>query len=205
MEASNFIHPTAIIGPNCEIVGTGNHIGPYCVLDNCVIGSDNHFESHVSIGSWPEMKPRTEPLGRVIIMDNCEFREFVTVNSGKDSNTIVHSGVLMLRGSHCGHDAVIDEKAVISCNVMIGGHSYVGTCANLGLGTVVHQRRAIGALAMVGMGSIVTRNIPPGALAYGAPCKVHGTNKVGMDRFGIVDLTPFKVSYMQAVERMGES
>jgi UDP-N-acetylglucosamine acyltransferase len=53
------------------------------------------------------------------------------------------------------------------------------------MGAIVHQRRVIGGLAMIGMGAVVTRDVPPAALAYGNPCRVHGANRVGMERAGV--------------------
>lgn len=38
---------------------------------------------------------------------------------------------------------------------------------------------------MVGMSAVVTRDVPPAALAYGNPCRVRGSNQVGMRRAGV--------------------
>ena len=46
----NFIHPTAIL-TNVEFHGDGNYIGPYCVIENTIIGSNNRIEAHCCIGS----------------------------------------------------------------------------------------------------------------------------------------------------------
>jgi UDP-N-acetylglucosamine acyltransferase len=72
-----------------------------------------------------------------------------------------------------------------AASVAMGGHVRVGAGANLGLGSMVHQRRVIGPGAMLGMGSVVTRDVPPFALAYGSPARVRGANRVGMQRSGI--------------------
>jgi UDP-N-acetylglucosamine acyltransferase len=73
----------------------------------------------------------------------------------------------------------------MASSTTLGGHVRVGNGANLGMGTIVHQRRVIGPTAMVGMGSVVTRDIVPFALAYGNPCRVHRANTVGMQRAGV--------------------
>lgn len=80
-------------------------------------------------------------------------------------------------------------------HVSLGGHVRVGDRANLGLDTVVHQGRAIGSLVMVGMGSVVTHDVPAFIKAYGNPCRVRGTNTVGMQRAGLGAQT------IEAVER----
>ena len=46
----NFIHPTAIL-TNVKFEGDGNYIGPYCIINNAIIGNNNRFESHCSIGA----------------------------------------------------------------------------------------------------------------------------------------------------------
>jgi len=93
----------------------------------------------------------------------------------------------MLRGSHLGHDAIVKDKASISCNVMIGGHSEVGEGANLGLGVVVHQWLHVGSYSMVGMGSVVTKNVHPLMLGYGNPFKHAKLNMVGLKRKGLTE------------------
>ncbi len=91
----------------------------------------------------------------------------------------------MLRGSHVGHDAHVDDQANISCDVLVGGHCYVGQGANLGLGAVVHQFRAIGGYSMIGMNSTVTKDVDPFSTWFGSPAKKHGANKVGVERAGL--------------------
>lgn len=202
---SNYIHPTAIIGNKCNIMGEGNYIGPYCILDNCTIGSNNRFESHVSIGSWPEARPRKAPEGYVVIEDDCEFREFVTINSGTQGATYISSRVLMLTKSHVGHDAIIEEDVIISCYGCIGGHSYVGKGANIGLGAMIHQRRAIGAFAMIGMNSTVSKHIQPGQAAYNREkpyATEQGDNVVGLSRFKNPNLKKYFDDWKDACENV---
>ena len=184
--SENQIHPTAIIHPNAKI-GSGNYIGPYCVIgENVTIGSFNRLESHVCIGSPAEHKIafHGEIDSGVVIGDNCIFREFVTINSGTEQATFVGNNVYMLRGSHLGHDAIIQDKVTLSCNVMIGGHSVVKQGTNIGLGAVVHQRVTINKYSMVGMGSVVTKDIMPFFLGWGSPFKHQKLNVLGMERNG---------------------
>ena len=63
----------------------------------------------------------------------------------------------------------------------------MGDDVNLGINTVIHQRRVIGTRAMVGMGSIVPKDVPPYATVFGNPATLHGTNRVGMSRSGIAE------------------
>jgi len=185
---SNIIHPTAIIDSGAKL-GKDNFIGPFCYIGpNAEIGDGNRFEAYVSVGTAAEHRDyfRTE-AGPVKIGSNGVFREFVTINAATVGLTQLGNNVTMLRGSHIGHDAIIGDKANLSCNVLIGGHSIIGEGANLGLGAAVHQFRVIGAFAMVGMNSTVTRNVPPFVVAFGSPCEGQKVNRVGLQRSGVPD------------------
>lgn len=154
----NFIHPTSIIGENV-ILGKNNYIGPYCLITGETnIGDNNRFESHCSIGTEPEHKSYFgKPNKGVIIGNDNIFREYVTINSGCEISTILGNKIIMLRGSHVGHDSKINDGCTISCNVLIGGHSILGNGVNMGLGSICHQFSKIGSYSMIGMGAIITK------------------------------------------------
>lgn len=179
----SFIHESAKIGK-------GVYIGPFCLIGpNVTIGEGTRIEGHSSIGTRPEHKSfwADDSLHGVSIGKNCIIREFTTINSGTNRKTKVGDNVVLLRGSHVGHDAIVSDKANISCNVLLGGHSFVGEGANLGLGAIVHQFRAIGPYSMTGMGSVVTRDVVPFSKTFGSPAKYQGVNKVGVER-ALLDL-----------------
>jgi len=184
----NFIHATAIIGENVTL-GYENYIGPYCyITENTVIGNNNRFEAYCSIGTPPEHRDHfTDSPFNVIIGDNNTIREFVTINAGTVRNTILGNDIVMLRNSHIGHDSIIEDKANLSCNVLIGGHSHIMEGANLGLGAMCHQFLVIGAYAMIGMGGIVVKSsvIQPGEIHVGNPVKFLKENKIGLQRNNI--------------------
>lgn len=191
---SNYIHPTAIVGANVKM-GKGNFIGAYCIIrGNTIIGNNNKFYSQLSIGSAPEHKEHwnDEKNKGVIIGDNCMFREFVTVNAGFEHPTIIEDDVIMLRGSHIGHDSRIMRNATISCNVLIGGHSLVGIFANMGLGSVCHQHSRIPHYCMVGMNSTITKKISKMMVAFhtyvGSPAKLLGRNNYWNEAFTEKDI-----------------
>jgi UDP-N-acetylglucosamine acyltransferase len=148
---SNIIHPSAIIDPKAKI-GENNFIGPFCYIGpDVVIGDNNRFEGYASIGTAAEHRDFfLKDPGPVRIGNHCVIREFVTINGGTVGVTFVGNGVVMLRGSHVGHDATIRDRGNLSCNVLVGGHSIIGEGANLGLSAAVHQFRAVGAFALRG-------------------------------------------------------
>lgn len=186
---NNFIHNTAIIGSDVKIIGTNNYIGPYCIIQgNTTIGSNNRFEAYCSIGSSAEHRDYFYSTdGVVIIGDNNVFREYVTVNSGTVRATTLGSNIIMLRNSHIGHDSIVEDNVNLSCNVLIGGHSYIMKGANFGLGSICHQFSKIGAYSMIGMGSIITktREVKPGQIVVGSPATYIKMNEVGLQRNNI--------------------
>jgi UDP-N-acetylglucosamine acyltransferase len=123
----------------------------------------------------------------VIIGNNNVFREFITVNAGTLKPTTLGSNIVLLRNSHVGHDSTLEDKVNLSCNVLIGGHSYIMEGANFGLGSICHQFSTIGAYSMIGMGSVVTKKsiIQPGKIYVGVPCDYLKDNTIGLDRNNI--------------------
>lgn len=174
MYLENDIHPTAIIG-NEVIMRKGNKIGAYVVIQgNTTIGHNNVFRPFCSIGGEPEHKLFFGKKNKgTIIGNNNIFSEYVTINAGCYKPTILDSHIVMLRGSHVGHDSVIYSDCTISCNVLIGGHSLLGYGVNMGLGSICHQYSKIGSYAMIGMGAIITKKVNPNCFGMyvGNPAK----------------------------------
>lgn len=184
----NWIHPTAIIGKGVKL-GKNNTIGPYCIIDNAVIGDNNTFQSNVIIGSPPEHKDFFEGLdgSGVLIGNNNVFREFITVNTGIQYNTHIGNDNILLRGSHVGHDVIIGDNCTISCNVLLGGFTQLLDGVNCGLGSITHQYSILGHYSMLGMGTIVTKQskIEPGNIYVGSPAKYLKKNMVGLERANV--------------------
>ena len=186
----NNIHPTAVIEDGV-LIGEGNYIGPFCIIKvGTVIGDNNRFESHVIIGSNAEHRDylhNTNNKFGVIIGNNNVFREFVTINSGTNRETQIGNNVTMLRCSHLGHDVIVEDKVTLSCNVLIGGESYIMEGVNCGLGAVIHQYSVLGAYSMIGMNSTVTKktHVQPGETWVGSPAQFIKMNNVGLERNGI--------------------
>jgi UDP-N-acetylglucosamine acyltransferase len=197
----NQIDPTAIIGPHVEL-GRGNYIGPYCVITGLTkIGNNNRFEAFVSVGTPPEHREHFAGEGHgVVIGSACVFREYVTVNSGSERPTRIGHKVVMLRGSHIGHDSQVGDLVNLSCNVLIGGHTQIGEGANFGLGSMCHQHSVIGAFAMIGMNSVVTKNcsVQPGNTYVGTPARFLSANTIGLERGGVTqeELAAFTMDWI---------
>jgi UDP-N-acetylglucosamine acyltransferase len=192
---ANRIHPTALIGAGVEL-GDDNVVGPYTVIVGPArIGDGNWIGPHVSIGGPAEYRGGPHPVAwegeldgaGVVIGDRNIFREFVTVQQGMHEATTLGDDCYLLARSHVGHDCQVHDVVTLTGAVVLGGHAHVGSWANIGLGTVVHQRSQVGPGAMVGMGSAVRKDIPPFTIAVGNPARVTGVNQVGLSRLGCSD------------------
>lgn len=191
----NQIHPTAILGVNV-VLGSGNVIGPFVVIaGNTVIGDGNWFGSGVKVGAPPEVRSvihgpdwlDDDRAPGVVIGDRNVLREDVQVHGGWQKQTVLNNDVFIMNGSYIAHDCALGDGVTLASGVALGGHVDIGPHANIGLGATVHQRRVIGSHAMVGMSSVVTRDVPPFVKAFGAPCRAHGVNVVGMQRAELSD------------------
>jgi len=187
----NEIHSTAIIGKDV-VLGKGNKIGAYCVITgNTIIGNNNVFESFSVIGSEPEHKAYFgKPNKGVFIGCDNIIREYVTINAGCERTTRLTNNCIMLRGSHLGHDVIVENNVTISCHVLVGGHSIIGSGANLGLGAILHQFSKIGCYSMIGMGTIVTKksNIQCFGTYVGNPAKYIKENDYQKLKFSVVEV-----------------
>jgi UDP-N-acetylglucosamine acyltransferase len=189
---SNRIHPTAVVGDGVEL-GDDNVIGPYSIVTGpCRIGTRNWIGPHVVIGTPAEYRTGPHPVAwegelegaGVVIGDENIIREFVTINQGTQETTQVGTGCYLLARCHVGHDCVLDDGVTLSDAAQLGGHTHVWSWANIGMGTVVHQRCQVGPGAMVGMGSAVRQTVEPFAITVGNPARTAGVNRVGLTRRG---------------------
>lgn len=95
----NYIHPTAIIGPNV-IIGKGNHIGPFCL-----------------IGSPAEdMETWGKKVGQVIIGDNNIFAAYVAVDAASESDdfTTIGNNNKFSKFVHVLHDELILDNETVN-------------------------------------------------------------------------------------------
>jgi UDP-N-acetylglucosamine acyltransferase len=162
MDKANYIHPTAVIGDGVKL-GHGNYVGAFCyITGDTLIGHNNRFEAFCSVGTEPEHKAYFgKPNKGVIIGDDNIFREYVTINAGCEKPTKLMDHILMLKASHVGHDSTIMSNAILSCNVIIAGHSMIGRYVNMGIGSMCHQYSRIGSGSMIGMGTVITKKVNP--------------------------------------------
>lgn len=204
---ATYVSPLAHIDPRAQI-GRDVYVGPFCLIgpharigDNCrldshvvitghtTIGERNHFWPNTVIGGEPQDKTYHNSNTRVVIGDDNQFREGVTVNRGADKEdgvTRIGDRNLLMSNAHVAHNCHIFNDTILVNGVLLGGHVHVQDKAIVSGNTVVHHFSTIGTLAFVSGGCRVPNDIPPFMLAAGSDNpEIKTINIVGMQRSGI--------------------
>ncbi|MCI5052135.1 MAG: acyl-ACP--UDP-N-acetylglucosamine O-acyltransferase [Simkaniaceae bacterium] len=198
------IHPSAVIEPGAKL-GKDVTIEPYAIVkENVTLGDGVTIKSHAyidgyttigagttvypsaSIGTKTQDKKFYGEKTEVIIGENCEIREFVTINSSCGENSYVKVGddCLVMAYCHIAHNCELGKGVIMANGAMLAGHVIVEDYANIGGMTPIHQWVRVGSYAMVGGFSRITHDIPPYTLGAGSPYKLGGLNLVGLKRHG---------------------
>src|SRR5262245_20270141 len=199
------IDPTARVAEGARI-GAGASIGPYCIIgpdveigENCrlvanvpvaghtVIGAGTVVYPFASLGTPPQsVKYRGGPT-RLVIGQNCEIREAVTINTGTEDDrgvTEIGDRCFLMAGSHVAHDCKVGSDVTFANNAVIGGHVSIGDHSFLGGQAAVRQFVRIGEGAMIVGLSGVRADIIPWGMAQGPLASLVGLNLVGSRRRG---------------------
>lgn len=170
---SNLIHKTAEINWDKVELGSGNKVGPYCVL-----GGDAEHKFYPS-------------NGKIRIGNNNVFYSSVTVSLPTQLSkiTTIYDRCVFMSSSIIHHDCLIEDDVTISSNVSVGGNVIVMQGANIGMNAAIHQFTVVGAFSMLGMASCVTKQsvVVPGQKFVGVPVRDIGPNDVGLSRAAVTE------------------
>lgn len=202
------IHPTAIIGKQVEL-DRDVTIGPYAVISGRTrIGKGTQIDAHVSIGSETcithiglnniilsgakiggppqDLSYKGEPT-QLIVGDNNNIREFVTMNCGTLKGggiTRVGNNNMFMAYVHVAHDCDIKDHVVIANLTQLAGHVVLENYARLGGMCGLAQFVRVGKYAYVGGGAHINKDILPFCIAEGNWARARATNKIGLQRAG---------------------
>lgn len=179
------VGPYAIIGKNVEI-GEGTKIGPFCVIENTKMGKNNDLIGSAFIGVKPQDLSYNGLDSRVVIGDNNQIRENVTVHraTSLETPTTIGNNCLLMANSHVAHDCVLGNNIILVNNCGVAGHVHIANNAILSGMTAVHQFVRIGRFSMLSGLSGLTLDMPPFCRATGTRAKLVGLNTVGLRRAG---------------------
>jgi UDP-N-acetylglucosamine acyltransferase len=183
------------IGPFC-VVGPEVSLGDECRLEshvvvtgNTTIGCRNRMWPNVVIGAEPQDKSYVDGRTGVLIGDDNQFREGVTVNRGaekEDGLTRVGDRNLLMSNAHVAHNCHVHHDTILVNGVLLGGHVHVQDRAIISGNSAVHHFSTIGRLAFVGGCSKVVRDVPPFMMADGNDeHRIATINTVGLQRAGV--------------------
>ena len=200
------IHSTAIIHPKVKL-GKNVKIGPYAVINSpdVVLEEGVEIKAHayldgfvhimknttifpfVSIGSPPQDKSYQGEKTRIQIGENCQIRDYVSINSscGEGEEVTIGNSCFIMAYCHIAHNCKLGNHVTMANGATLGGHVIVGDYVNLGGLCAIHQNCRIGEYAMVGGGSMASRDIPPFILGNGYPIELAGINLIGLKRNGV--------------------
>ena len=198
------IHPSAVIHRGAEL-GPGVEVGPFCVIESGVmvadgchlapnvhllgrarIGAGTRIGSGTVIGGEPQDKGYRGEATGVVIGSDCRIHEHLTVSRATgEGETVIGDGVMLMAGSHVGHNAVVEDQVVLVNCAAVAGHAHVGAHALLSAYSALHQFGRVGRLTLVGGACMLTRDAPPFSIVVGAyPPRWRGPNTEGLRRAG---------------------
>ncbi|MCL2100645.1 MAG: acyl-ACP--UDP-N-acetylglucosamine O-acyltransferase [Fibromonadales bacterium] len=201
------IHPSALVSPKADVHENAN-VGPWCIVEegakiaeNAVLDARVHVFGGTSIGAGtrvfdgaviggdPQALKYKGEETFLEIGENCIIREFTTLNRGCGENGItkIKDNVLIMAYSHVGHDCILEQGAIISNGVQLGGHVAVGEFATIGGGTYVQQFAKIGAYSFAGGTLKIDRDVPPASRALGNPARFAGLNLHALRRHNFTE------------------
>ena len=201
------IHSTAIVDPAAELDRSVT-VGPYVIIEKGVtigrdsiikphsvisgpatIGSGNIIGPFATIGAPPQdLKYQGEDT-ELVIGDNNQIREYVSIHRGTVTDrgvTSIGNGNLLMGYVHIAHDCVIDNSAILANGATLAGHVHVEDYAIVGGLVAIHQFSRVGAHSYIGGVSGISRDVPPFIIVSGTrkQMRVSGINKIGLRRRG---------------------
>jgi UDP-N-acetylglucosamine acyltransferase len=200
------IHSSAVIEPGAKI-GVDVEIGPFCYVCNDVeigdgcklsshvtilphtkIGSGCNIHSNAVLGDLPQDVAFQEGISYVIIGNNCQIREGVTIHRGTKAGTVTKVGddCMLMANSHLAHNVQLGNQVIVANGALLAGYVQVGDRAFISGNCLVHQFARVGKLVMMSGGSATQRDIPPFCMTRNQSAdSVMGLNAIGMRRAGI--------------------
>ncbi len=220
------IHPMAVIEPGAQI-GPGCDIGPFAVIGAEVkLGAGVVVKPHGVVTGWTEVGDETVVFPgavvgevpqdlkfrgertRLIVGKRCKIREGATLNTGTEGGgglTQIGDDVLMMTGSHVGHDACVGDRVVLANQAAIAGHCHIGDDVIVGGLSGVHQWVRVGRGAIIGAVTMVTNDVVPYGLVQGPRGVLDGLNLVGLKRRGLdrAEITALRAAYQMLAQGEG--
>lgn len=168
------VHPTAIVGENCQLDSTAS-IGPYCVIgDDVKLGAGVKLGSHCVLGNQIQIAADTILYARVTIGRDTQIGARCVIQSGVviggEGFGLVHHArqwhaVPQLAGVRIGSDVdvgantTIDRGALVNTciedGVKLDNQIQIGHGVQIGASTVIAGCVGIGGSTKIGQGCMI--------------------------------------------------
>lgn len=145
-----YIHPTAVIDPDCQI-GDGTKIWHFShLMSHCKIGKNCNFGQNVFVAEG------------VTIGDHVKVQNNVSIYAGVEVEDDVFLGPSMVFTNVLNPRSFIERKSEFKKTLVRKG-------ATIGANATIVCGNSIGRYALVGAGAVVTKPVPDYALMVGNP------------------------------------
>jgi len=200
IDPSTYIGPYTVIGPHVTI-GKNNHIGPFCLFENTVMGDGNEVIAHATIGVKPQDLSYDDSMQSMVHIGNGnKIRECVTIHRATNTEipTRVGNNCLLMANSHVAHDCQLGSNIILANCTGIAGHVHIADRVITSGCVGIHQFVRVGRLAMLSGGAMAPQDIPPFCTAQGERARLVGLNIVGMRRAGMTreEITAVKHAFV---------
>lgn len=187
----NIFKSNVIIEPDV-VIGHDNVFFENCIIRSGTrIGNKNIFESGTVIGAMPRERIKGSLKNKkmvqnpqIVIGNNNFFEAYSVIQKPIETVTQIKNDICVGSFSQISHDSIIHNKVTIASHCVIAGYCIILNFANIGIGSMLHQRSVVGAYAMIGAGSVVVNHIAPAATVVGVPASFLKTNRIGLERNG---------------------
>ena len=152
---SLYIHPTAVVDPDCQI-GEGTKIWHFThVMSHCVIGKNCNLGQNVFVAEG------------VTIGENVKVQNNVSLYNGVECEDDVFLGPSMVFTNVVNPRSFINRRGEYQRTIVRKG-------ATIGANATIVCGCEIGRYSFVGAGAVVTKNVPDYALVMGNPARQKG-------------------------------
>jgi UDP-N-acetylglucosamine acyltransferase len=195
---NNEIHPSVIIEGDVKI-GKGNKIYPNTIIYGPTeIGNNNIIGPNVVIGMFGQdtRNPRYDASNAFIkIGNNNIIREFTSIQKPCYKEiTELGNDIYLMQSVHIPHDAILEDKVVITPMCVLAGITRIMEGANLGMGCTINQYNVIGQYSIVATGAATMKNVKP--FSRYIPGKELSVNDYAIKKYGYEDFREEIVQYV---------
>lgn len=222
------IHASAVISKEAQI-DSSVEIGPFCVIKGQVkigkgtvlhnhvtigsdfgqveIGENNQFFAGAAVGGPPQDLKYNKEKTKLVVGNNNQIREYVTINLGTVTGTgvtRVGNGNLIMAYTHIAHDCNIGNNIAIANSCQFAGHVTVEDNVRIGGMCGFVQFIKIGKFAYIAGDSTMNKDILPFCMAQGRWAVARATNKIGLERAGFTEKQIAQIHKAIRLTIMGE-